>query len=215
MVRKAISKTGPRQDETDETRQAILQAAARLFFDYGYRAVTTRQIALACGLTQPALYHHFADKQDLYVAVITGELRRMKVILERIVRRSDGIDEKLRQAAYCLLSDTGPELSLMFHDITHELNLQAQAILGQAFDECELGPITAIFEQALQEGKLLDPHEGGVDAPMAASLFLSLISKFLSDGQDSFSKAYSLTDIARIVVQLQLHGLAKPSAKLN
>jgi AcrR family transcriptional regulator len=45
-----------------ETRCLILQAAHRPFMEQGYRAVSTRQIAAACGITQPALYRHFATQ---------------------------------------------------------------------------------------------------------------------------------------------------------
>jgi AcrR family transcriptional regulator len=62
------------QENVEETRNAILRVAQHLFMTYGYRAVTTRQLAEACGLTQPAFYHHFADKRALYLAVVTEEV---------------------------------------------------------------------------------------------------------------------------------------------
>ena len=37
---------------------------------HGYRAVSTRQVAEAVGLTQPALYHHFATQADLYQGLL-------------------------------------------------------------------------------------------------------------------------------------------------
>src|SRR5690349_3359337 len=51
--------------EREETAKLILQAARQLFMAHGYRAVSTRQVAEAVGLTQPALYHHFATKEEL------------------------------------------------------------------------------------------------------------------------------------------------------
>jgi len=64
LIRIVLSNTPSKNSSDDraETRKVVLQAARRLFLEFGFHAVSTRQIAEACGLTQPALYHHFANK---------------------------------------------------------------------------------------------------------------------------------------------------------
>ncbi|MBB6556815.1 TetR/AcrR family transcriptional regulator [Nonomuraea rubra] len=52
------------------TRDVILDAAAEVMAERGLANVTTRQIARAAGLTEAALYKHFAGKADLMVAVM-------------------------------------------------------------------------------------------------------------------------------------------------
>lgn len=64
-----------------ETYQTIIKTAQRLFMESGYRAVSTRQIAKICGITQPALYHHFKNKQDLYIAVLQDALHHTEIDL--------------------------------------------------------------------------------------------------------------------------------------
>jgi len=44
-------------------------AARKLFVERGYAAVPADEIVLAAGLTRGALYHHFDDKRDLFLAV--------------------------------------------------------------------------------------------------------------------------------------------------
>ena len=46
-----------------------MSAARALFAERGYAKVSSAQIVAAGGLTRGALYHHFADKQDLFRAV--------------------------------------------------------------------------------------------------------------------------------------------------
>jgi AcrR family transcriptional regulator len=54
----------------DQRRQAIVEAAAALFAERGFRGVTTRELAKAVGVTEPVLYEHFKTKRDLYSAII-------------------------------------------------------------------------------------------------------------------------------------------------
>ncbi|MCH2133061.1 MAG: TetR/AcrR family transcriptional regulator [Phycisphaerales bacterium] len=54
-----------------ERRDSILDAAELVFVRSGYHGTTTRDLAQACGVTEPVLYRHFAGKDDLFVAVVT------------------------------------------------------------------------------------------------------------------------------------------------
>jgi AcrR family transcriptional regulator len=54
-----------------DRRDELLAAAARLFAQRGYRSVGVDDVAAAVGIAGPSLYHHFATKLDLIVAVIT------------------------------------------------------------------------------------------------------------------------------------------------
>ena len=53
-----------------ERRRQLLEVAARLFAERGYRGATTKQLADAAGITEPILYRHFEDKLDLFVTLI-------------------------------------------------------------------------------------------------------------------------------------------------
>jgi AcrR family transcriptional regulator len=53
-------------------RDEILDAAAELFTDLGYASTSTRRIADAVGVRQASLYHHFATKDDILDALLTG-----------------------------------------------------------------------------------------------------------------------------------------------
>lgn len=51
------------------TRAKLVRAARTLFARHGYAAVGTEQIVRRAGVTRGALYHHFAGKEELFLAV--------------------------------------------------------------------------------------------------------------------------------------------------
>jgi AcrR family transcriptional regulator len=53
-----------------DTREALTRSAARLFAERGYDAVSVREIVEAAGVTKPALYYYFGNKEGLARAVL-------------------------------------------------------------------------------------------------------------------------------------------------
>src|SRR6516225_1540732 len=47
----------------------LIEAAMDLFAAYGYRGTSLAKIARAAGVTKGALYWHFTDKEDFFIAV--------------------------------------------------------------------------------------------------------------------------------------------------
>jgi len=60
-----MASTDRRAREQAAVRERILAAARELFLRHGYEAVSLRKIAEAIEYTPPAIYTHFADKNEL------------------------------------------------------------------------------------------------------------------------------------------------------
>lgn len=56
--------------DSARTQRALLDAAREVFLRDGYAAAATEDIVALAGVTRGALYHHFADKRDLFRAVV-------------------------------------------------------------------------------------------------------------------------------------------------
>ncbi|GLC96269.1 TetR family transcriptional regulator [Cupriavidus sp. TA19] len=70
------------RERTEATRQALLDAARTLFVERGYGETSTPDVCAAAGITRGALYHHFADKRDLFRHVLAGEAAAVAADIE-------------------------------------------------------------------------------------------------------------------------------------
>lgn len=57
-------------ERTAATREALLTAGRALFGARGYADVGTEEVVRTAGVSRGALYHHFADKAELFTAVL-------------------------------------------------------------------------------------------------------------------------------------------------
>lgn len=64
------------------TRQQIVEAADRLFYERGFEATSFADIAGAVGLSRGNFYYHFKTKDELLDAVITHRLFKTKSMLD-------------------------------------------------------------------------------------------------------------------------------------
>ncbi|MEV5840267.1 TetR/AcrR family transcriptional regulator [Nocardia sp. NPDC052112] len=58
-----------RLDYVEQTRQALVEAAERLFTENGYHRTSLDAVGAAARFTKGAVYRHFKDKQSLFEAV--------------------------------------------------------------------------------------------------------------------------------------------------
>ena len=77
----------PREEQAAATRAELLRVARELFAARGYADVGTEEIVRAAHVTRGALYHHFADKRDLFRAV---HARLAEELLAQIVAQTAG-----------------------------------------------------------------------------------------------------------------------------
>ena len=65
-------------------REHILKKAAELFAHGGYAATSMNVVAQACGLSKPALYHYFTDKNALLLEICEAHINRLIALVEAV-----------------------------------------------------------------------------------------------------------------------------------
>ena len=81
----------------DGQRERILSHAARLFAQRGYPATSMNEVADACGMSKPSLYHYFRDKYALLVSIAEGHVNRLEALVDEVDRERLAPETRLRQ----------------------------------------------------------------------------------------------------------------------
>src|SRR3712207_6558219 len=87
---------------SDSTRDRLLSAAMRLFWEKGYNTTSVADIVREAGAHSGSLYHFFPTKQDLLVAVLDRYLAGIHPMLLRPAW--EGVDDPIERV-FALLAD--------------------------------------------------------------------------------------------------------------
>jgi len=72
-----------RPDQLAARRQEILAGARACFARYGYEGATVRLLEKETGLSRGAIFHHFRDKESLFIAVAQDDAATMVATVEQ------------------------------------------------------------------------------------------------------------------------------------
>jgi len=128
----------------DTQREQILARAAELFARQGYSATSMNQVAEACGVSKPSLYHYVRDKDQLLVEIAEGHVAKLNALVAQVKPLQLAPEARVRrlieafldvyadsQAAHRVLTEDVKFL----HDADRERVLDAQRAVVAAFAE--------------------------------------------------------------------------------
>ncbi|MFC9969722.1 TetR/AcrR family transcriptional regulator [Spirillospora sp. NPDC127200] len=155
-----------REQYSEETRAALLDAATRRFAEHGFGGTSLEDVAADIRATRGAVYHHFANKTALFQAVfdrLEGDM--MRRVTEAAERRSDPWEAAVAAQKCFLDGCCDPVYGRLVWQ-------EAPIALGwRKWQECEAEYAYGFIERLL--GRLMD--EGGLPrlplAPTAHVVF--------------------------------------------
>lgn len=83
--------------------EQILNAAKKLFTNYGFKKVSMDEIASEAGVTKKTVYTYFSSKEELLKYCIKEELQNMRKIIENVESKKLNFMETVHQVIYNLL----------------------------------------------------------------------------------------------------------------
>ncbi|MEI6448807.1 MAG: TetR/AcrR family transcriptional regulator [Actinomycetes bacterium] len=75
---RAWSANDPRRKRQAEKRTALLEAATAVFLEEGYASTSMQAVADRAGVSKMTLYRHFADKEELFLAMFFEQCMRSR-----------------------------------------------------------------------------------------------------------------------------------------
>ena len=137
------------------TREALIAAARPLFAARGFAEVALETIVRAAGVTRGALYHHFADKTELFAAVfeqVEGEVAARMGEAIAAANETDPVAVMRLGAGFWLEACSDPEVQRI-------VLVDAPAVLGwtrwtEIGNRYNIGLVRALLADAVETGRI-------------------------------------------------------------
>jgi AcrR family transcriptional regulator len=138
-----------------ETREALIEAARPLFAAHGFADVALETIVRAAGVTRGALYHHFADKTELFAAVferVEGEVATQMGEAIAAANETDPVEVMRLGAGFWLDACSDPEIQRI-------VLVDAPAVLGwtrwtEIGNRYNIGLVRELLANAVENGRI-------------------------------------------------------------
>jgi AcrR family transcriptional regulator len=137
--------------KTVSNKENILKEAAVLFSQKGYERTSMREIAKRVGVTKPAIYYHFSNKQELFEELINMSFKNSQERIAEIANNNHDALKKLEQLALGTISSLkkNPDGARFVYDLmSGNIRKNIKLDHGKVFSKQK-----KFFEQILNEGK--------------------------------------------------------------
>jgi AcrR family transcriptional regulator len=134
--------------------EKILATAKRLFVAKGYHGMSMREISEALGVSKAALYYHFKDKEELFLAILRAYLNEMSSLLDQITAEPLPSREKIRVFVETVLTQPAEQratIRLASQEI-NQLSPEARRAFGELYRDHFIHKIGVILQQGMDQG---------------------------------------------------------------
>jgi AcrR family transcriptional regulator len=144
-----------------DLRKQILETSKSLFIQQGYHGLAMRQISEALGVSKAALYYHFKDKEELFLAIISSNLDEIESAIDLIQSKQVSCTEQIVLFVEYVLKQPA-EQRAMIRLASQEMS-QLSAAIRKKFDKTYhdqfIGKLQTIFQAGVENGEFrpIDP----------------------------------------------------------
>ena len=182
-------------------KEIIFKEAARLFSEKGYERTSMRAIAEAAGVSKPAIYYYFPNKDALFEEMLAATQEQVQETLDKIQNSTLGTAEKLTEIAVSRFTMylEYPELSKFLTDI-EVWNIKKKIM--QNFLKKHHGIHTSVND-IVAEGIATGLFRSELDPAVAATMFLGGLNMYMvthiKTGEGEMTAAKAREFVATII----------------
>jgi AcrR family transcriptional regulator len=189
---------------TVDRRQQIIDAAARSFSLFGYKATTMDQIARLANVGKGTIYLFFKNKEDLLDAIISSLIGEIKEAAERVMDPGLPFATNVHRALYQILEfrQRHQLTAKLLQEVRNIGTLEVQQVLKK-LDWAMIGFIREKIEAAVKKQEIRE-----CDAEITAFLMLKVYIALIVDWEQDHPPL-SKEKIAELFKLYFLKGLSK------
>jgi AcrR family transcriptional regulator len=186
-------------------KDSILETSGKLFNEKGFKGVSIRDIAQACGMTNAALYYHFKNKDDLFLEVLQQNHARATAVLDEAARSGGSLRSRLKQLTHSyfeVMLAQRQSMHMLWRDLKHLDDARASKL----YTDMRTGfmqPLQQLIESAQSAGEIV-----GGDAQLYARLLHGMLIALTFEGRKN-SKAQVSANEVDALVKVFLDGVGK------
>lgn len=180
--------SGRKRPKPGERRAQILHALATMLEQPGAERITTAALAARLGVSEAALYRHFASKAQMFEALIDFIESTVFGLVNQIAEREPAGSARAARVVTMVLqfAEKNPGMTrVMVGDALVFENERLQQRMNQLFDKLE-----AALRQGLRDAALADGHGADSVTPTAdAQLSASVLTSFMVGRLQRFARS--------------------------
>ena len=138
-----------------DTRETLIAAGRSLFANRGFADAALETIVRDAGVTRGALYHHFADKTELFAAVfeqVEGEMAARMAEAIAASRETDPVEVLRLGTRFWLDACADPEVQrIVLMEAPTVLGWDRWTEIGQRYN---IGVVTSVLTDAIESGRI-------------------------------------------------------------
>ncbi|MBM7694028.1 AcrR family transcriptional regulator [Peribacillus deserti] len=186
-------------------KQLILDAAAKSFSLFGYKATTMDQVAKIANVGKGTIYTFFRNKEELFKEIVHRLIDEMKAAADETLDPSLSLHENIHQVLYKML-EYRRDHQFMIKLIQEKREMGTLAVI-QMVDEIEEAVISFIsgrIKKGIENGKIVE-----CDPELTSFLLFKMYITLIFDWEKKH-KPLEKEEIAQLLELYVFRGLSYP-----
>lgn len=188
--------------EASDMQARIIEAATGLFVARGFRGIAMREIAAAAGISKAGLYYYFADKEELFLAILTANLETVAQTVRAACGESTDIRQRVTrmlQAILTLPPNQRALIRLANQEIVH-VSPAARSSFEGIYHQKFLGQVADVLQTGIANGDLR-----AINVQLVTWLLLGMAYPFFASNQP----CDGVNEIVELIVAIFFDGLSQ------